>query len=159
MKLFIRGSANDLISGSAGSDLILAGGGDDIAFGNAGDDTIYGMGGNDKLYGGSGNDKLYGGTGMDELRGGSGNDQLNGGSGLDKFIFGANSGVDVIKDFQNGVDKIYLTGIAGFDSLSDVFANQVENGTQLQIDLGGGNYILIDNYAHDQISYDDFVFG
>jgi Ca2+-binding RTX toxin-like protein len=175
----------DFIGGGDGDDLIDGGAHDDVIYGGNDNDKIWGGGDNDKLYGESGTDTLKGGVGMDALDGGtgddyllgeSGKDSLFGGSGkdwltggkssdtltggqdADSFVFHAGDGIDVIKDFQNGIDKIYLIGIQGFDSLQDIFANQVAAGTQLQIDLGGGHRLLIDNYAYSQISYDDFVF-
>jgi serralysin len=93
-------------------------GGIDFLFGDNGNDVLNGGIGNDKLQGGLGADTLLGGVGDDVLTGGPGRDVLVGGRGADKFVFNAltQSGAtvqtaDVIRDFQNGIDKIVLTGI------------------------------------------------
>jgi len=117
----------DSFRGWAGNDTLRGGDGDDFLSGDAGFDSLFGDNGNDVLNGGLGNDKLQGGLGADTLLGGVGDDVLTGGPGrdvlvggrgADKFVFNAltHSGTtpqtaDVIRDFQNGIDKIVLTGI------------------------------------------------
>ena len=89
------------------------------------DDTIFGLGGRDLLLGKNGNDTLDGG---------SGNDILYGNQGRDTFVIG--SGIDIIKDFEDGIDRIQLKGVSGslslrqrgnsvsiFDSEGSQFAN------------------------------------
>ena len=58
-----------------------------------------------------GNDTLTGAGGNDILIGGSGNDILTGKGGQDTFIFGNNSGHDVITDFTKGEDTITLNNL------------------------------------------------
>lgn len=72
--------------------------------------------GNDILQGGLVDDTLEGSEGDDILSGFLGNDLLEGGAGLDQFVFGsgasfgqANPGMDTIKDFNAGEDKIALS--------------------------------------------------
>jgi Ca2+-binding RTX toxin-like protein len=151
------GDGNDYVDGGSGADFLFGGNGKDFIFGGSEDDFIDGGADNDTLHGGTGKDTLLGGSGKDYLSGGEGNDKLTGGSEADTFYFDDGYGVDRITDFTNGVDKIAIS-VAGFDSLSDIFAHQVQSGSQLQIDLGGGNYLLIDNYSKSQISADDFIF-
>ena len=88
----------------------------DVVFGGAGIDDIDGAGGDDFLSGGGGNDILAGGDGADVLVGGSGSDLLTGGAGAD--IFGYLSAqdsragsLDIIQDFQTGLDVIDLTDL------------------------------------------------
>ncbi|MBS1210559.1 MAG: hyalin repeat protein, partial [Proteobacteria bacterium] len=84
-----------------------AGSGNDVIQGNSGADTLLGLAGNDTLYGRAGGDALDGGDGNDILIGGSGADVLNGGSGADLFVYTSPSeGMDVLQDFQAGVDQI-----------------------------------------------------
>ena len=66
---------------------------------------------NDTLRGGFTDDSLYGGAGNDQLYSGAGNDTLYGGFGADRFAFSDswNQGIDVIKDFVRGTDKIQIT--------------------------------------------------
>ena len=87
--------------------------------GGLGDDTLYGdvvglsggVGhGNDRLFGGEGSDTLFGGGGADILDGGIGQDALTGGDGADRFRFVGNWDFDTVLDYQDGVDKIDLSG-------------------------------------------------
>ena len=85
-------SGDDQIAGTAHKDVLISG---------AGTDTVIGLAGNDKLSGGLGNDNLAGGKGKDIL---------TGGAGADNFIFDVklDASFDTIKDFQHGVDHIWL---------------------------------------------------
>jgi Ca2+-binding RTX toxin-like protein len=78
------------------------------------DDILIGNAGNNILYGGNGNDTIIGGGGQDELWSGGGHDILTGdGNGVvaaDKFVFDPGNGHATITDFQQGVDRIRLTG-------------------------------------------------
>ena len=71
-------------------------------------DTISGGKGNDKLWGYAGNDKISGGNGNDILCGGIGNDKLIGGKGKDIFKLSKGKGYDLIQDFKNKQDKIFI---------------------------------------------------
>jgi RTX calcium-binding nonapeptide repeat (4 copies) len=106
-QLFGNGGADTLLGGQ-GRDRVEGGDGDDVLSGNLGDDVIDGGSGNDVLLGGQDGDMLLGGVGDDSLRGDRGADTLTGGAGRDSF-FTDNTGdgtVDVITDFQLGVDRI-----------------------------------------------------
>ena len=94
------GNGFDIIHGSALANVLESGGGDDF---------VAGYGGNDVLNAGDGNDVLGGGAGKDVL---------TSGSGFDNFSYTAlsDSGVtkatrDVITDFQDGADRIWLNAI------------------------------------------------
>jgi Ca2+-binding RTX toxin-like protein len=65
--------------------------------GSSANDTMTGTIHDDVLNGAGGNDVLYGGLGSDTLIGGGGSDV---------FLFRSGMGIDTIKDFQPGVDKI-----------------------------------------------------
>lgn len=127
--------------------------GADKMYGTSGANTLKGYGGNDKLYGRSGNDKLYGGTGNDYFDGGAGTDLLYGGNGADVFHFDRTEDHDIIKDFQNNVDKIELdnfTFAAGQDAFD--FATQV--GTDVVFDFGNGDMLTVENTAIVQLLND-----
>lgn len=80
-------------------------------YGEGGDDELVGVGGDDLLDGGEGSDVLRGGGGNDTLNGGAGSDVLRGGDGSDLFVFErGGKGYDVIKDFQPGMDRLYIDG-------------------------------------------------
>jgi Ca2+-binding RTX toxin-like protein len=114
--VLIGGDDNDLLSGNDGNDAIYGDGGNDTIFGGEGDDIINGNDGNDVITAGNGNDILYGDMGDDILVGNDGNDTLTGGSGFDRFALGTpnqpfvptTSGVDILVDFQGGIDKIQI---------------------------------------------------
>lgn len=105
-------------------------------YGENGDDFLGGSIGNDNLYGGEGNDTIIGSGGNDILEGGNNTglfkytaqdgitvmrgDHLWGGYGLDNsydnetniFIFRNGNGVQVIHDFQAGLDILEIHGHA-----------------------------------------------
>ena len=71
-------------------------------------DVMSGKKGNDNLWGYAGNDKISGGDGNDFLVGGKGNDKLIGGKGKDIFKLSTGKGYDLIKDFKDKQDKIFI---------------------------------------------------
>ena len=75
--------------------------GGNYLYGGAGKDTLTVIGGNyNELYGENGNDTLIGSTTID---------YMVGGSGADRFVFGLDSGDDIIADFVSGTDTLILT--------------------------------------------------
>ena len=59
----------------------------------------------DRIMGGSGADVLSGGGGDDWLHDGGGTDVLTGGAGADVFVFARDGAVDLVTDFQDGLDR------------------------------------------------------
>ena len=106
-------SGDDILIGDDGDDFIYGGAGNDYLLGGSGRDWIWGDAGQDILNGGSGDDRLFGGAGNDILVGGGGNDILIGGTGIDQFRFSnlLSQGIDGIKDFQSGIDKIVISAL------------------------------------------------
>lgn len=111
------GNHNDALYGGAGNDALFGDGGNDWLRGDAGFDYLHGgrgadvlLGGSsdDTLVGGAGNDSLDGGRGEDVLEGGPGADTLTGGLGEDAFVIEDDGYVDVITDFQIGVDDVVM---------------------------------------------------
>jgi len=113
------GDGNDVLKGGDGNDDLAGGEGDDILKGGEGSDTLFGLAGDDELFGADGKDSLIGGLGNDTLFGGAGRDTLTGGDGSDVFGFlKGEKGLDVIEDFEAGVDKIDLSDFnTDFDKL------------------------------------------
>lgn len=124
------GAGNDSMNGCGGNDQLFGEDGDDLLYGDraadpasfAGNDKLDGGTGNDQLFGDAGNDNLIGGEGNDLLAGGLGNDSLAGGAGNDNFVFNEGNfaavGIDKIKDFTSGSDKLWFdtdvyTALAG----------------------------------------------
>ena len=138
--------------GTAGADTLRGGAGADTLSGGAGADVLYGQDGNDRLTGGTGRDLLYGGAGADRLQGSAGNDTLWGGAGADHFVFQQGDGVDVIRDFQNGMDKIALIG----GSLAGVTVATATGGVVIDYGLGE---VFLQNVTRAQIDASDFVFA
>lgn len=152
--------AAETLFGSDLFDVIFAGGGNDTVSGGPGDDTIFGRSGDDILYGDDGADRIFGGAGDDWLDGGNGNDWLNGGAGADTFVF--NSGVDVIADFEQGIDQIILdqslwTGLTSADDLLFVYGTFADG--RMTIDFADGNILHIDGIIDPATLADDiFLF-
>lgn len=118
------GMGADVINGDDGNDTIYGGGDDDIVSGGRGFDTLYGENGNDSIRGGDLNDMLHGNAGNDSLRGEMGSDFLWGDAGSDSFVYSSaahsrvGDGIDQIRDFERGFDKIHLAGIDANSSLA-----------------------------------------
>ncbi len=182
----VGGGGDDLLRGQAGADDLRGGSGDDNMsggtgedqlFGDAGNDTIDGQAGNDEIYGGTGDDRLRGGNlndqlfggaqgdlllgehGLDILDGGTGNDVLIGGSGSDVFVFGIGYGSDVIRDFEDGVDQLDISGF-GFADYAE-FENSVtltQRGSAVRIDFANGEVLRLENLLVSQLDESDFTF-
>ena len=99
------------IFAGAGADIIHGGATAMAAYGAAGMDTITGGGGADLIQGGVHWDVLDGAGGGDSIAGGNGNDLLSGGAGADHFIYDNADGIDLISDFEDGIDRIDLSGL------------------------------------------------
>jgi serralysin len=127
----------------------LGGNGDETMDGTAGRDRIYGGGGDDTLRGFGGNDVLVGEAGKDRLIGGTGDDVLTGdgtskSTYADTFVFGKNSGKDIITDFQVGKDMLEIAkGLNGIKKATDVLDHATQKGKNVVIDLGDGNKITL----------------
>jgi Ca2+-binding RTX toxin-like protein len=109
---------------ASSNDQLFGGNGDDFLSGNLGNDTIYGEGGNDIITGGPGDDLLFGGE------------------GVDSFVFqsirpfqAGDFGIDIIGDFQAGVDRLILSQTA-FGPLTPDRIDFVANDAQAQVSAG-----------------------
>ena len=128
---------------SAGDDWVHAGDGDDIVYGGSGDDTLNGFGGADTIYGGTGDDVVYLGV-MDGAR--------------DVYGTVADNGTDTLWRFEDSTDKLDLTG-SGFASFADVSGRITARGTShTEIDLGGGNTLILAEVTSDRLDASDFIF-
>lgn len=174
--LIFGGDGDDVIIGGSGNDALEAAGGGAtntvvIGFpnpvtnqpglrGDAGVDRINGQSGDDFIEGGAGGDRLIGGTGNDVLVGGVFN---GGGDGAqDRFLFSSGSGLDVISDFENGIDKIDFRGLNAetglfptFDPLE--FAIGEDGDSNATITLGNGNAIKLLGVTAAELDATDFI--
>ncbi|MGF1513563.1 MAG: calcium-binding protein [Elainellaceae cyanobacterium] len=156
----VGGVGNDLLSGGAGNDTLIASAGNNILAGGFGNDNLIGGNGNDQLYSGAGNDNLFGGNGVDVLVGGPGNDLLYGAGGNDIIRTDAGSdrirlqpgaGFDRVVDFQDGQDRILLTGV----SFNQLGISQQQSNVLI---LAGGNAgLVLANTSVNAITQADFV--
>ncbi|MFN3260318.1 MAG: FG-GAP-like repeat-containing protein [Pikeienuella sp.] len=151
----------DRMRGQGGDDFARGGGGDDLVIGNGGDDRLFGNGGNDKLRGGGGNDTLSGGGGDDLLTGGGGNDRLIagagndtliGGRGADAFVFGANDDENLVRRYEDGTDRIEISGAGGFGGLTIA-----QDGADVTIAFRN-TLIRVENALEGDFSAADFLF-
>lgn len=143
----------DILIGNNQNNVLTGLNGGDHLAGGKGRDKLIGGNGNDELFGEIGKDNLAGGKGKDTLDGGKGNDILRGNGGADVFVFGANSGTDKVKDFEDGTDMLRLVGHSGeFDSLTIA-----DSGADLEI-LHDGGVILLTGLEGTVLTSDDFDF-
>lgn len=161
---------HDSLFGNAGDDRLFGNIGNDDLSGGAGNDVLRGGDGNDRLVGGSGNDALFGEDGFDELRGGAGDDFLNGGRGggvkdgfADVFIFGQSAdgfgGFDRIRDFEDSLDLLDLSGFNFSDFTTDVLAlaEDRNDGADLALVMEPGYIIYIDNFTRAEFDASDIL--
>lgn len=145
---------DDQLLGEAGADNISGGRGDDWLDGGNGDDLLRGGRGDDDLSGGAGDDILRGGRGNDTLDGGEGDDILIGGRGADTFVFSANSGDDVIRNFESGKDQIDLTILnLTFDDLQ---VSESRGGRSFEVQFDDASLMI--NTLCGELTEADFLF-
>lgn len=98
---------------------------------------------------------LLGGGGNDVLDGKGGADVLFGEAGNDTFVFQAGTGGDVIGDFTQGQDRIDLSAF-GF-SFAQAQTGFVQNGANGAINLGGGDFIVLNGITLANLTAADFI--
>lgn len=164
--LFVYNSGGT-VYGGAGHDVAVGNNATDILVMEGGNDFAYGYGGNDYFYMGDGADVMYGGDGGDVLVGEAGNDWFDGGAGTDYLflgsgdhdvvVFNAQSGVDVVNQFETGNDVIYLQGtpITSFDQ---VLAATTDYGSFSVISIDPNSAIWLTGVSPSQLLASDFAF-
>lgn len=152
---FIFGPVS-MFTGTAGNDSLTGGTGGDGLFAFAGDDTLQGGDGADTLIGGVGFDRLYGGAGADHFKFTSVSHSLN-----------VSGQYDRIYDFEDGVDKIDLSGL-GFTTLVAgtpgvgqlrVTVNSDSSWTYIKSDTATNFLIAIQGDVLADLDVEDFIFG
>lgn len=164
------GNATDSLDGGAGADRLNGGAGYDWAFyhqsnasvivnlydnsreigGHAQDDTLISI---ENVLGSAFDDRLIGSDGANHLRGYSGNDVMTGHGGSDTFVFREAGGKDRITDFEDGADSIMI-GLS-VDSFSNLTIVDSNDDTLIYF---ASNRIKLDNFDHNLLTADDFIF-
>ncbi|MCB1509549.1 MAG: right-handed parallel beta-helix repeat-containing protein [Hyphomicrobiaceae bacterium] len=127
----------EAVSGTQGADWLFGAHEADVLLGNGGDDFISGMAGDDILVGGLGFDTLEGGAGADIFR-----------------FTAVNGEIDVIRDFEVGLDQIDLSG-QGLTFADIAVAWDAQNGTT-RVSVGGHDIHLV-GVAAEAVSEGDFI--
>jgi len=122
-----------------------------------GGNTPFGVGNalDNRITGSASANWLLGGAGNDTLNGGAGNDVLFGEAGADTFVFTRGTGGDVIADFVVGTDRIDISAYGL--TWQTVINSMHENGGTTAIDLGNGDFIVINGVARASLSQSDFI--
>jgi Ca2+-binding RTX toxin-like protein len=85
---------------------------------------------------------LLGGAGNDTLDGGAGQDILWGEAGSDSFLIRKGTGIDIIADFTPGTDRLDVRDY-GFKTTTALMARMTQVGTDISVDLGGGDSLIL----------------
>ncbi len=144
---YIYGDARYVNETLCGNDILIAGGqySFNYLFGDSESGGVA-RGGDDRLESGEGKDYLYGDFFVI-------NENLVRGS--DIFVFYANNGTDVIKDFVIGQDKIELSGISGFANFSDLEIAEIDGSSEIR--FSADDAIIVASVVGLQAG--DFIFS
>jgi Ca2+-binding RTX toxin-like protein len=85
---------------------------------------------------------LLGGAGNDTLDGRAGQDILWGEAGSDTFLIRKGTGIDIIADFVPGTDRLDVRDY-GFKTTAALTARMIQVGTDISVDLGGGDSLIL----------------
>ncbi|WP_299880244.1 calcium-binding protein [uncultured Sulfitobacter sp.] len=99
-------------------------------------------------------------TGDDQdnvIRGGAGNDVMQGGEGADTFVFfEEDQGVDVILDFELGVDSLAFFTTDPDVTTENLLGNMTQNGDHVDMTLNN-KVVTFENTSIADFSADDFL--
>lgn len=161
-------SGTTILDGQAGNDILKAGARNSVLVGGAGNDSLQGGLGADILAGDAGDDTLTGGGGNDFLDGGPGTNLLSGGLGVDTWVILGSIDPDIIdvqtatkkgtrvtnsvtvqqdtfSDLAEAIDRLYLSGDAGDDTIT------ISGSPAAEISGGDGNDILQGGSRNDRL--------
>lgn len=129
----------------------------DATLGTSNDDTLAAKTHGATLLGGFGNDTLYSGAGDDSLDGGAGPADSTHNS--DRFVFVDGSGQDTVSSFDTGYDSIQVpenVNGTGFAVAADVLAACTQVGSDVVVNLGGGNSVTIQGVSLGSLANANF---
>jgi Ca2+-binding RTX toxin-like protein len=116
--------------------------------------------GKDKLFAGT-IDSAIGGDGDDILLAGKGGNTLQGGRGADKFYLAdaddLPDGFNTISDFEMGIDKLRLFGIAGATDFSKI--TLIQQGADTLVKAGGKDLALLTGVQTNGLNSNSFSIG
>ncbi len=136
----------DFSGASAGVDV-------DLAAGTAGTAHVENF---EDVTGSEFDDVIVGDEGDNTIRGGVGNDGLTGGAGEDIFVFFQDDvGVDIIFDFEFGVDQLQFVTNEDLTA-AEVVDKLAQNGSDVELELNG-KLISIENALVGDFDTDDFM--
>ena len=92
--------------------------------------SIVGSIEDDYIDAGAGNDTIFGGDGNDTLIGGKGADTLQGSAGKDVFVYSSGDGNDLIVDYRQSEDIIWIKS----GTIGDAYVNETD--VILRVDSG-----------------------
>ncbi|MEM9059270.1 MAG: hypothetical protein AAGD13_02305 [Pseudomonadota bacterium] len=104
-----------------------------------------------------GRDRLRALGGDDTLEGGADNDVLEGGTGADVFVFNANDGLDLITDFEVGLDRIDVTSL-GIAYADLIIIDGVLGANVLYDDTPGNTgLVVLSGVSASELLLDSFI--
>ena len=132
---------------------------ENVYYGDAGNDPIQGTPDDDFMAGRGGQDNINGGAGNDFISAGAGADwYVRGGGGSDVFEFSMGFNDLKIFDFEQGADRILLTGGLTFGDLAE--SSSTWNGiTTTILTTSAGDRLMFHNTDPAEIGAEDFVGG
>jgi Ca2+-binding RTX toxin-like protein len=116
-----------------------------------------GNSGSNLLVGNGGNNVLSGGGGSDLLNGSGGNDRLVGGEDDDVFVFAKHNGHDVIADFEDGSDHLFLSQVRNDADLHALKHDHLTvHGDNLVIRYGADT-VTLEHMTAAELGTSDFI--
>jgi Ca2+-binding RTX toxin-like protein len=111
----------------------------------------------ENVIGTDSNDIIDGNDQDNVIRGGSGNDIMTGGDGADAFVFAESDvGVDVILDFEFGVDSLVFETMKPDVTSEALLANLSQVGDDVELSVSGRS-IVIENTGVADFGAGDFL--
>ena len=103
------------------------------------------------------NDLIFGNDQNNVIRGGAGNDLMTGGKGADTFVFfEEDAGVDLILDFEFGVDQIQFFTTDPAVTTENLMGNMTQVGDDVELALDN-KVITFEDSSITDFSADDFL--
>jgi Ca2+-binding RTX toxin-like protein len=120
--------------------------------------TPFGVGNelDNLITGNASTNVLSGGLGNDTLDGGGGFDILWGEAGSDTFMIRKSTEMDIIADFTPGTDRLDVRDY-GFISTAEFLARMMQVGSDISIDLGDGDSLILMGVKITSLGTADFV--